>query len=116
MPWQLLDYHYIKKNCKVWEVNCFVLKKEVGNVGRLWSRDFVTICLSHFFIFLTFYMLAVTLPQFVLDELHGSRVGIGLVIAFFVITAVISRPLTGKWLNEISKRKIRKRCSRLNLM
>ncbi|SFM40639.1 Predicted arabinose efflux permease, MFS family [Paenibacillus sp. 1_12] len=75
-------------------------------MGRLWSRDFVTISLSHFFIFLTFYMLAVTLPQFVLDELHGSREGIGLVITLFIITAVISRPLTGKWLNEISKRKL----------
>ncbi|MDU0204032.1 MULTISPECIES: MFS transporter [Paenibacillus] len=73
---------------------------------RLWSRDFLMISFSHFFIFMTFYILAVTLPQFVLDELRGSEQGIGLVITLFVITAVISRPLTGKWLEEINRRKL----------
>ncbi|BFT70627.1 MFS transporter [Paenibacillus sp. P36] len=73
---------------------------------RLWSRDFLMISFSHFFIFMTFYILAVTLPQFVLDELRGSEQGIGLVITVFVITAVISRPLTGKWLEEINRRKL----------
>ncbi|WP_235550235.1 MFS transporter [Paenibacillus sp. Soil724D2] len=93
-------------NCKAWKLNC--LKKEGISVEkeRLWSRDFVTISLSHFFIFMTFYILVVTLPQFVLDELHGSKQSIGLVITFFVITAVISRPLTGKWLEEINRRKL----------
>lgn len=55
---------------------------------------------------MTFYILAVTLPQFVLDELHGNRQGIGLVIMLFVITSVISRPLTGKWLDELNRRKV----------
>ncbi|WP_219836944.1 MFS transporter [Paenibacillus sp. R14(2021)] len=73
---------------------------------RLWRQDFVTISLCHFFIFMTFYILAVTLPQFVLEELHENKQGIGLVITLFVITAVISRPLTGKWLEEINRRKL----------
>ncbi|MFK7694991.1 MFS transporter [Paenibacillus sp. HJGM_3] len=85
-----------------------VFKKEGIGVekDRLWSRDFVTISLSHFFIFMTFYILVVTLPQFVLDELHGSKQSIGLVITLFVITAVISRPLTGKWLEETNRRNL----------
>lgn len=73
---------------------------------RLWRRDFVTISLCHFFIFMTFYILAVTLPQYVLNELHGNRQGIGLVITLFVITAVISRPLTGKWLDGVNRRNL----------
>lgn len=62
----------------------------------LWSRNFVTISLSNFFTFMTFYILAVTLPQFVL-ELQGSTQGIGLVTTIFIIASVIARPLTGKW-------------------
>ncbi|MFD3259962.1 MFS transporter [Paenibacillus lentus] len=72
----------------------------------LWNRNFLLICFSSFFVFMTFYILAVTLPSFVLDSLHGSQKGIGLVTTVFVIAAVIFRPLAGKWLNELDNRKI----------
>ncbi|AFC32481.1 Quinolone resistance protein, major facilitator family transporter [Paenibacillus mucilaginosus 3016] len=72
----------------------------------LWTRDFLAICFSSFFVFMTFYMLAVTLPGYVLDELHGSKGQIGLVTTVFVIAAVVFRPLTGKWLDEGSRRKL----------
>lgn len=72
----------------------------------LWNRDFFTICFSSFFIFITFYILAVTLPSFVLDHLHGSNQDIGLVTTVFVIAAVIFRPLTGKWLDEVDRKKL----------
>lgn len=73
---------------------------------RLWNRHFLTMCFSSFFIFMTFYILVVTLPTFVLDNLHGSREGIGLVTTVFVIAAVIARPLTGRWLDEFSRKGI----------
>ncbi|GGH37938.1 MFS transporter [Paenibacillus segetis] len=72
----------------------------------LWSRNFLFICFSSFFIFINFYIYAVTLPVFVLDSLNGSQQGIGLVTTMFVISAVVFRPLTGKWLNEWDNRKI----------
>jgi MFS family permease len=72
----------------------------------LWSRNFISICLSSFFIFMTFYILAVTLPAFVLDHLKGSNQEIGLVTTVFVIAGVIFRPLTGKWLDEMNRRTI----------
>ncbi|PZE21235.1 MFS transporter [Paenibacillus xerothermodurans] len=73
---------------------------------NLWSKNFLSVCLSNFFIFMTFYILAVTLPAFVLDDLHGSQQQIGLVTTVFVIAGVIFRPLTGKWLDELNRRKI----------
>ncbi|GAA0134706.1 MFS transporter [Paenibacillus sp. YSY-4.3] len=72
----------------------------------LWNKNFLLICFSSFFVFITFYILAVTLPTFVLETLHGSQKGIGLVTTVFVIAAVIFRPLAGKWLNELDNRKI----------
>jgi MFS family permease len=72
----------------------------------LWNRDFISISISSFFIFITFYMLAVTLPSFVLDELHGSNQQVGLVTTVFVIAGVIFRPLTGLWFDELNRKKI----------
>ncbi|MCQ4085405.1 MFS transporter [Saccharibacillus sp. JS10] len=72
----------------------------------LWSRNFLTISFSSFFIFINFYILAVTLPEYALNELGGSQNGIGLVTTVFVIAAVIFRPLTGKWLDEINRKKL----------
>ncbi|WP_079913503.1 MFS transporter [Paenibacillus sp. 32352] len=72
----------------------------------LWSRNFITICISSFFVYMTFYILAVTLPTFVLEHLQGSGQQIGLVTTVFIISAVIFRPLTGKWLDELDKKKI----------
>ncbi|QWU16750.1 MFS transporter [Paenibacillus sophorae] len=74
------------------------------NEELLWNRHFLTICCSSFFIFMTFYILMVTLPAFVLEDLHGSKQNIGLVTTLFVIAAVIIRPLTGRWLDEVNRK------------
>ncbi|WP_139490345.1 MFS transporter [Brevibacillus dissolubilis] len=70
----------------------------------LWSRDFIAVCLSSFFLFMTFYTLAVTLPIYVTDTLGGSTQEVGLVMTTFVIAAVIFRPLAGKWLDEHNRK------------
>jgi MFS family permease len=77
------------------------LKKQM-----LWNRDFILICCSNFFLFMTFYCLAVTLPMFVMDELKGTQQAIGLAMTVFVIAGVIFRPLAGKWLDELNRKKI----------
>lgn len=71
---------------------------------RLWNRHFLTICLSSFFIFMTFYILTVTLPAFVLENLQGNKQNIGLVTTVFVIASVIFRPLAGRWLDEFNRK------------
>ncbi|WP_310550609.1 MFS transporter [Paenibacillus glufosinatiresistens] len=76
------------------------------NGDKLWSRSFLSICLCSFFVFITFYILAVTLPAYALDELGGDKNSVGLVTTVFVVAAVIFRPLAGRWLDEISRRKL----------
>jgi MFS family permease len=73
---------------------------------KLWNRDFIAVCFSSFFLFMTFYILAVTLPIFVTDTLHGGQQQIGLVMTVFIISTVIFRPLTGKWMDEWNRKKI----------
>lgn len=55
---------------------------------------------------MTFYILAVTLPMFVTDTLHVGQNRIGLVMTVFIVAAVIFRPLAGKWLDELNRKKI----------
>lgn len=73
---------------------------------KLWTRDFIAVCFSSFFLFMTFYILAVTLPIFVTDTLHGTQGEIGPVMTVFVVAGLIFRPLAGKWLDEINRRTI----------
>ncbi|GLB59944.1 MFS transporter [Cytobacillus sp. NCCP-133] len=72
----------------------------------LWTKDFLSISVTSFFLFMGFYVLLTTLPLYILDDLNGDEKQVGLIISVFLIAAVISRPFTGKWIDELGRRKI----------
>jgi MFS family permease len=72
----------------------------------LWTKDFLSISITSFFLFMGFYILLTTLPLYILEDLRGDETQVGLIISVFLIAAVISRPFTGKWLDELGRRKI----------
>lgn len=72
----------------------------------LWNRNFLAVCFSSFFLFMTFYTLAVTLPMFATDTLRVDEKQIGLVMTVFVVAAVLFRPLAGKWVDELNRKKL----------
>ena len=72
---------------------------------KLWTKDFLGTCFSSLFLFLTFYMLMTTLPVYVIDGLKTTE-EIGLVATVFLISSVLCRPFTGKWLDELGRKKI----------
>lgn len=73
---------------------------------QLWTKDFILISFASFFVFVIFYMLTVTLPVYVADELQGGGQDIGLVITVFVLSAIVFRPFSGKWLDTFGPKKI----------
>ncbi len=73
---------------------------------QLWTKDFINISFASFFVFVIFYMLTVTLPVYVADELQGGGQAIGLVITVFVLSAIVFRPFSGKWLDTFGPKKI----------
>ncbi|HDR3502781.1 TPA: MFS transporter [Bacillus anthracis] len=73
---------------------------------KLWTKDFLGTCFSSLFLFLTFYMLMTTLPVYVIDGLKGKPEEIGLVATIFLISSVLCRPFTGKWLDDLGRKKI----------
>ncbi|MFP7297441.1 MFS transporter [Neobacillus niacini] len=76
------------------------------NKPKLWTKDFINISLSNFFLFLTFYILLVTLPIFALQEFDSNASQAGLMTTVFLLSAILSRPLAGQWLERSSNRKV----------
>src|SRR5699024_1390380 len=61
---------------------------------KIWTKDFVIICLANFFIFLGFQLTMPTLPLFV-EELGGNDRQIGLIVGIFTFSALLLRPYAG---------------------
>lgn len=73
---------------------------------KLWTRDFITICLVNFTLAFGFQMLAPGFPLFVINELGGNEAISGLLVGIFSITALIIRPLAGWFLDNKGRRPI----------
>ncbi|PLR80362.1 MFS transporter [Bacillus canaveralius] len=71
---------------------------------RLWTKSFISVAAANFFTFATFYYLLVTLPLYALQDLHGKETAVGLLIAIFLIAAIVTRPFAGKWIGKAGKR------------
>jgi MFS family permease len=70
------------------------------NKAKLWTKDFIGISLSNFFLFCTFYFLLVTLPVYSIENYHSSTSQAGLMTTVFLVSAIISRPFAGKWIEK----------------
>lgn len=66
---------------------------------RLFSKNFILLCLANFFYFGSFYFLLPTLPQYV-DLLGGSPAQVGMVMGWFTLAAVAARPFFGKMVDR----------------
>jgi len=72
---------------------------QVEHQEKIWTRDFVFICLANFFVFLGFQMTMPTIPLFV-KELGGSDQLVGMVVGIFTFSALLFRPFAGHMLES----------------
>jgi len=70
----------------------------------LWTKSFINIWVSNFFLFLTFYFLMVSLPVYSINELHGKQSSAGLITTMFLLTAIVIRPFAGKLMQKYGKK------------
>lgn len=73
---------------------------------KLWTKDFISITLISFFIFLAFYVLLTALPLYLVGNLHVGADKVGLVVTLFLGAAIVIRPFAGKWVSRGSQKKI----------
>lgn len=72
----------------------------------IWTKSFVNISISTFFVFVVFYALLTYIPLYVLNELNGTATEAGLVISVFLLSAIIMRFLSGMILEKFGKRRM----------
>lgn len=70
---------------------------------RLWTKSFVFMTLAMLFLFIAFYSLLPTLPQFV-KQIGGSEAQVGWVTGVFMLSAVLFRPIIGGLLDRYGRR------------
>ena len=82
------------------------LSREKGGSSideKIWTKDFVLICIANFFVFLGFQMTLPTIPLFV-KELGGNDQLIGYVVGMFTFSALLLRPYAGHALESRGRR------------
>jgi len=80
----------------------------VGKVSKakLWTKDFIIISATTFFVALTFYLLMTTMTIYAIEQFNASQSQAGLASGIFVIGALISRLLAGKYMAVIGHKKM----------
>ncbi len=73
---------------------------------KLWTRNYTAILSANFFIFLTFYLLIVTLTVYTKERFHTSQSLAGLASSIFMFGAVLTRPIAGKTIDRIGRKKM----------
>lgn len=72
----------------------------------IWTKSFINISISTFFIFVVFYALMTLIPLYVLDDLNGTATQGGIAVSVFLVSAIIIRFFAGMILEKFGKRKI----------
>lgn len=73
---------------------------------QLWTAEFLGMCSSSLFQYMTHYSLITVLPILIINELSGNAFQAGLAMTFFQIGAIAARPLAGKLIDSYNKKKV----------
>ena len=74
--------------------------------NRLWNRDFTLLTFSNFLMCCAYYSLVSTLPVYISGELKAPASLVGLVMASYVVAAIIIRPFCGFSLDKFGRKTI----------
>ncbi|MEE3950549.1 MFS transporter [Peribacillus frigoritolerans] len=80
-----------------------LVDERVRGTDKIWSRDFIMICLANMCIFMGFQMTMPTLPLFV-EQLGGDDRLVGAVLGIFTFSALLVRPIAGRLLETKGRR------------
>lgn len=76
------------------------------NQEKLWTKDFVVVSVVNFFVFLTHFLLLVTIASYAVDKFHASTNIAGLVAGIFIIGALIGRLGTGRIIEGAGSKRV----------
>jgi MFS family permease len=71
---------------------------------KLYTKNFVLLCIANLLMGTGFYFLIPTLPVFIVDVLDAGPGKVGYILAVYTLSALIIRPLTGYALDSIGRK------------
>ncbi|MBT2657918.1 MFS transporter [Bacillus sp. ISL-18] len=76
------------------------------NKPKLWTKDFLIISITNFFLYLIHYLLIATIAIFTADKFHASASMSGLAAGIFIIGMLFGRLYSGKYIDLIGWKKM----------
>ncbi len=76
------------------------------NVEKLWTKDFITLSLINFFVFVVHLLLMVIVATYALEKFQARTSTAGLVASIFIIGALVGRFCTGWVIEKIGCKKV----------
>lgn len=77
-----------------------------GAKGKLWTKDFIVISLSTFFLTLVFYLYITSVTVYVQDHFRAPESLAGLASSIFTLGGVVARVFAGKYMELIGRKKM----------
>lgn len=78
----------------------------MSNNKPIWTKNFINISVSNFFIFTVFYGLLTLMPIYVLDLPGGTLGQAGLVTTIFLLSVILVRPFSGIIIEKLGKKRM----------
>jgi len=82
------------------------LKADSMDKEKLWTKDFITVSVINFLVFLTYFLLLVTIASYAVDKFQASASMAGLVAGVFIIGALIGRLGAGRVIEDAGSKKV----------
>ncbi len=76
---------------------------------KLWTRSFVIITVENFLIAMNFIVLVAVVAKFATAEFGASTTLAGFAAGIFILGAVFTRPVCGKWIYRIGQKRMLRR-------
>ena len=73
---------------------------------KLWTKDFIMVSTTNFLLFVSFYILMVTLAMYSIEQFNVSGSIAGLASSIFVLGAVLVRPIAGNLIATVGRKKL----------
>jgi MFS family permease len=73
---------------------------------KIWTKDFIFLVLSNFFVSLTFYLLMTSMAVYAVKQFHATESRAGLAASVFIIGALFARIYAGKFIDVIGRKKM----------
>jgi len=67
----------------------------MSKIQKLYTSDFLLMCLANFLMAVAFYFLVSTLPLYLINDLKVPKGQVGTIISIYTLAAILIRPLTG---------------------